>query len=60
LTEEAIQYIIRDFISHPGRAKPRNITLSMMMVKSLNESGTLAVASMGAQSSGKIELHHVA
>jgi hypothetical protein len=27
LTEEAIQYIIHDFISHPGRAKTRHITI---------------------------------
>jgi hypothetical protein len=29
LTNEAIQYIINDFISHPGRAKTRNITIFM-------------------------------
>jgi hypothetical protein len=29
LTEEAIQYIIHDFISHPGRAKTRNIRIFM-------------------------------
>jgi len=29
LTEEAIQYIIDDFKSHPGRAKTRNITIFM-------------------------------
>jgi len=28
LTDEAIQFIIRDFVSHPGRAKSRNITIS--------------------------------
>ncbi len=27
LTDEAIQFIIRDFVSHPGRAKSRNITI---------------------------------
>ena len=29
LTDEAIQFVIRDFVSHPGRAKSRNITISM-------------------------------
>lgn len=29
LTEEATQYIIHDFISHPSRAKTRNITIFM-------------------------------
>ncbi len=37
LTEEAIQYIIRDLVSRPGRAKTRNIAIWMMMVKSRNE-----------------------
>jgi hypothetical protein len=27
LTDEAIQFVIRDFVSHPGRAKSRNITI---------------------------------
>jgi len=29
LTEEAVQYMIYDFISHPGRAKSRNIKIFM-------------------------------
>jgi hypothetical protein len=38
LTEEAIQYITIAVISHPGRAKTRNITIWMMvMMKARNE-----------------------
>jgi len=37
LTEEAMQYISQDFISHPGRTKTRNITIWMMVVKSRNK-----------------------